>query len=251
MTHYTDRMKLCITCALSLSSVCLANVNLSPSSPLFSEQGLLIAKESLMTLKTGYFLDYVWKTTLRNSHHITNARQSNLTQYGSIGLCLADLVDLWGFLGVQDNTLYFHKDKSHFKYTQNSHFSFALYASGILNQWGKWQLGASGFYQSSPSFSGSLYKNGHFYGKSHYQWYAWGVSLGMSYDFPPCAPYINLDYQFSKAQLDYVKKQFFHTMNPLGLSFGFISDLSHGFFLDFQLRVIQTYASRVLLGFRF
>jgi hypothetical protein len=228
-----------------------ANVALSPSSPLFSESGLLIAKESLATAKTGYYIDYMWKTTLKNSHHVTHARQSKLTQYGALALCLADLVDLYGFIGVANNTMHFKKEKTSYKYTQASHFSFALYADGILNQWGKWQLGGSGFYSSSPSNVGSLHKEGSMNQKADYQEYAWGASLGMSYDYPAIAPYIRLDYQFSKGQLSVFKDEFFHTMNPLGLAFGFISDLSWGLFVNFELCVIQTYSSKLLLGLRF
>lgn len=244
-------MKRSIVALTLLTSCSFANLALSPSLPLFSEEGLLIAKESLATAKTGYYIDYIYTMSLKSSHHITHAKQSYLTQYGAAGLCLADLVDLWGFVGVQNNTLHYTREKERFKFKQSSHFSFALYASGILNQWGKWQLGASGFYASSPSNSGSLYKNGSFFQKADYQCYMWGASLGMSYDFPKCAPYARLDYQFSKANLSILKDQFLHTMNPLGLSFGFISDLSSGFFIDFEIRLIQSYATRLMAGLRF
>ena len=234
-----------------LCSSAFANVALCPSSPLFPEEGLIIAKESFATLKTGYYIDYIFKMSLTNNHDVSHARQKSLTQYGAIALCLSDLVDLYGFIGTQANTVKFKEFDSFYRFHMGSHFSFALYADGILNTWGKWQLGAGAFYSSTPSNLGALYKNGTFEKNTHYQNYTWGVSMGVSYDYAPCTPYIRLDFEDSKTQIHAFKKQSFYVKHPLGIALGFTSDFTHGFFADFEIRTIQTYAVRGMLGLRF
>jgi hypothetical protein len=240
-----------------VASTCLvfsstfANVAMSPSSPLFPEEGLFLAKESLATLKAGYYVDYTFKMSLKNSHHISHARQKSFTQYGQVALCLSDLVDLYGFIGTQSNTVKFIKDNNHYHFHMGSHFSFALYADGILNTWGRWQLGASAFYSSTPSNLGKLLVNNQFQTFTHYQNYTWGVTLGIAYDYAPCSPYVRLDFQDSKTQIHAFKKQNFTMMHPLGLTVGFTSDLTHGFFANFEVATIQSYSVRGVLGLRF
>jgi hypothetical protein len=236
---------------LSTLNLAYSNVALNPSSPLFPEEGLFIAKESLASLKAGYYVDYIFKTSLQNRHKISHASAITSTQYGALALTLADLVDLYGFVGMQNNKLYFRKNDQGYTYKQSGSFSWALYADGILNQWGKLQLGAGAFYSSTPKQEGCLYIEKNNKTPSNYQSYAWGVSLGFAYDYPPCTPYARLDFQYSKSLISALKNEYFHTLHPLGLSFGFTSDLSKGFFIDVEGRVIQAYAARALLGFRF
>lgn len=237
------------TCIIYSSA--FANVALSPSSPLFPEEGLFLAKESFATLKSGYYVDYTFKMSLKNHHHISHARQKSFTQYGQIALCLSDLVDLYGFIGTQSNTVKFLKDNNHYKFHMGSHFSFALYADGILNNWGRWQLGASAFYASTPSNQGTLYINNHLQSFTFYNNYTWGVTLGIAYDFAPCSPYIRLDFQDAKTVITAFKKQNFSMMHPLGISVGFTSDLSYGFFANVEIATIQSYSLRGTLGLRF
>lgn len=232
------------------SSSAFANVALSPSSPLFPEEGLFLAKESFATLKSGYYVDYTFKMSLKNDL-LAHARQKSFTQYGQIALCLSDLVDLYGFIGTQSNTLKFLKDHNQYKFHMSSHFSFALYADGILNTWGKWQLGASAFYASTPRNPGTLKINNHAESMTFYSNYTWGVTLGVAYDFAPCSPYIRLDFQDAKTVITAFKKQNFTMKHPLGISMGFTSDLSHGFFANLEIATIQSYAVRGIVGLRF
>jgi hypothetical protein len=236
---------------LLLTSGLSAGVSLSPSDPLFPEEGLLFAKESFATFKAGYYLDYIWKTNLKNREGINHAKLSSLTQYGALSLCLSDLVDLYGLVGVQNNTLNFQNHQQPYCFKQHLVFSWSLLAQGILNQWGKWQLGTSAFYTSTPSQEGSLLTKGQLLQTTTYQSYAWGLSLGFSYDYPPFAPYGRIDYQNSKSKIDAFKTQHFQTLHPLGLAFGFVSDLGYGLFIDAECRIIQSWASRLMLGLRF
>lgn len=203
-----------------LSSVAFANVSLSPSVPLFPEEGLLIAKESFATIKAGYFVDYNWRTHLSNDFDIDHAKTRSLAQYGALSLCLSDLVDLYGFVGSKTETLTFRKDQIFQKFKGHNLFTWALFADGILNQWGKLQLGAGAFYASLPKQKGTL-TVGEIQVPDQYQYYMWGVQLGFSYDYPPISPYIRLDYQFIKALLDSNPNQDFYMQHPLGLAFGF------------------------------
>lgn len=244
-------MKKLLALPCLIYSSAFANIALSPSSPLFPEEGLIIAKESFATLKTGYYVDYTFKMNLKNSHQISHAKQKSFTQYGQIALCLSDLVDLYGFIGTQSNKVNFTKQQDHYSFNMSSHFSFALYADGILNTWGKWQLGACAFYSSTPSNKGKLSLNDQFQTWTHYQNYTWGVAMGLAYDYAPMSPYIRLDFQDSKTQIHAFKKQNFTMMHPLGLTIGFTSDLSHGFFANFEVATIQSYSIRGVVGLRF
>lgn len=244
-------MKNLIVFTTLIASSTFANVAISPSSPLFPEEGLIIAKESFATLKAGYYIDYTFKMNLKNKHRAHHAKQNSFTQYGAVALCLSDLVDLYGFIGTQANTVKFIQYQQDYKFEMGSKFSFALYADGILNTWGKWQLGASAFYSSTPSNAGKLYKNNQFLQMTNYQNYSWGVTLGVTYDYAPCSPYVRLDYMFSKTQIHAFKKQNFRLMHPMGICVGFISDLTHGFFANFEVCTIQSYAVRGMLGLRF
>lgn len=244
-------MKKLLTSVCFLSSSAFANVAMSPSSPLFPEEGLIFAKESFATLKAGYYVDYTFKMSLTSHRHISHAKQKSFTQYGQVALCLSDLVDLYGFIGTQSNSVQFKQNDINYKFHMGQHFSFALYADGILNTWGKWILGASAFYSSTPSNQGKLSINNRFNTKTHYQNYTWGVTLGVSYDYAPASPYIRLDFQDSKTQIHAFKRQSFRVKHPLGLTVGFTSDLSHGFFANFEVATIQSYSLRGILGLRF
>ena len=233
----------------SLSVACLkANIALCPSSPLYPEEGIVFAKESFATFKTGYFIDYTWKACLQNNTETESMQLSAFTQYGALALCLSDLVDLWGFVGVQKNSLKFNENNSEIKFKESAGFSWALYADGILNQWGKLQLGAGAYYASTPYQQGQLYENSSSI-QTQYQYYAWGISLGFAYDYPPMAPYARIDFQKAKSRLQ--GQQIYSLKYPVGLAFGFISDFTHGFFADFEIKVIQVTATRLMLGLRF
>jgi len=243
-------MKMKTLLLFSYASCLSANLALSPSIELYPEEGVFGAHEAFVSLKTGYLVDYIWKMDLKSKLNVNKGSVSRLSNLGMIGICLSDLVEIDGFIGVEKNHLSFHKESRSETYKENSHFSWGLSAEGILNNWGKFQLGVSSYYQQVPEHTGKLLLSEHLSTPDRFRRYSWGISLGFSYDYPPFAPYARIDFQKTKIHLKSLPEQAFHVKHPLGLAFGFATDPSRGLYADFEFRVIQEYALTLFLGIR-
>lgn len=236
-----------------LTCFCLptfASIGFNPALSLFPEKALFTKGEHLISVKGGYVSDFTYKMHLKSKAGNHDARLKKWANLGACGVCFSDLVDIYAFLGQEFTTIHYKNEKNPYKFKDNGYFSYALYGSGILNQWGRFQFAISGFYSAIPNHKGTLYSKNGSSSLHHYYRYNWGFGLATSYDNPKFSPYLRLDFQKTKVHIHAISYENFKVLHPVGVTLGFTVSFTKRFFIDLSGQFIQENGIRLFAGTR-
>jgi len=231
----------------ALSIPAFASIGFNPSLSLFPEKALFTKGEHLLSLKTGYVSNFVYKMHLKSKSGNHDARLKNWSNQGAAGLCFSDLVDIYGFIGQEFTTIHYKNEKISYKFKDQGYFSYALYASGILNQWGRWQFALSGFYSAIPNHKGYISTKFSNDTPHYFYRYNWGFGLATSYDNPKFSPYLRLDFEKSKIHIAKISYENFKVLHPIGITLGFTLSITKKFFDMYHVKYNKRYINKQFL----